>query len=133
MTRAMMNAPRGGNAQQARLDFIARFVTEYANLHGREECVHAAGALIRLAKRRLALAMVECNPPDPWKRYSETMARRLYEDWEESVQRRKDKLLGRVRETCAPFALPYESQGDPRGPCLRVKFPTANGHTGVPT
>lgn len=117
---------------QERLDFIARFVAEYPE-RSREECVHAAGALIRLAKRRRALALAECNPPDPWKRYSPTMARQMHEDWEASIVRRRERILAKVAAVCAPFKLPYESQGDPRGACIKVKFPTANGHVGVPT
>lgn len=119
---------------RAKLDFILRFVEEYQGTHGREACVKAAGALLRLAKRRRALAMAECNPPDPWKRYADILARRKYEDWEASIVRRRDKLLQRVHDTCAPFKLTFESQGDPRGHCIKVLFPSMNGaRMGVPT
>lgn len=109
--------------QKEKLDFILQFIAEYP-AHGREACVRAAGELLRLARRRRALAVVECNPPAHWERYSQLMANRMREDWEERLIRRKDKLLARVEAACAPFKLPYESQGDPRGPCLRVRFPS---------
>ena len=115
-----------------RLDFIARFVTEYPE-HGREECVHAAGALIRLSQRRHALAMAECNPPGHWERMAPLRADMLREEWEEHLQRRKDRLLAKVEAVCKPFGLAFTSQGDPRGACIKVKFPTANGTVGVPT
>ena len=115
---------------EEKLEFVARFITEYPQ-HGREACVKAAGELLRLAKRRRALALVEVNPPDPWKRYSVSMAAQMYRDWEESIVRRREKILARVAAVCAPFKLTFESQGDPRGPCIKVLFPS--GRVGVPT
>lgn len=110
--------------QKERVDFITRFRDEYPK-RPREECVKAAGLLLRYAREHGRLAVEECNGPGEYiNRVPYPRAGELIAAWQADLEKRQERIGAKIVEVCAPFKLPVILGGDPRGSTVRVKFPS---------
>lgn len=115
--------------QKEKVDFITRFRDQYP-ARDREECVKAAGQLLRLAATYQRLAVEECNGlGDYIHRIPYPRAGEIIEQWEEGLAKRRLSCANRILTLCSEWALPVNLGGDPRGYTVKVHFPDGKGNT----
>jgi len=103
-----------------RVEFITLFRDEYPE-RSREDCIKAAGKLLRLAATHGRLAVDECNGPawTPARTADESLWRWTWDTW---LARRTRDTEQKITRLCAEWGLPVLLGGDPRGYTVKVKF-----------
>lgn len=115
--------------QSDRVNFILRFCLSYP-ARPREETVHAAGQLLRLARKYQRLAEEECDGPGDYiHRIPYPRAGKILDQWQAGLEKRQEATAAKIRALCTEWSLPVDLGGDPRGYCVKVHFPDGKGNT----
>lgn len=115
---------------KARIGFVTKFCEEFPD-RPREECIHAAGRLLRNAATHARLQEETCNghpvqqqcPPrgGDIRRWN-VHANKLRAAWDARIEKQEAAVERRVRAICAAFNLPVTFGGDPRGFTIKLHF-----------